>query len=59
MILTRNERRRLVLVAPAAMLGKLRAELTPPLAGLLVESVDKNLVEHPAQTVRDHVSVLL
>ncbi len=50
---------RLVLVAPAAMLGKLRAELTPPLAGLLAESIDKNLIEHSVQEVRDHVSVLL
>lgn len=48
-----------VLIAPAGMLGKLRAELTTPLARMLVESIDKNLIGHSAQNVRDQVSILL
>lgn len=48
-----------VLVAPAAMLGKLRAELKGPLAKTLVETLDKNLVQHTSEEVRGQVNVLL
>jgi protein required for attachment to host cells len=48
-----------VLVAPAAMLGKLRAEVKGPLAKILVESLDKNLVQQSPDELRAQVSVLL
>lgn len=50
---------RFVIVAPAAMLGKLRAELSEPLAKLLAESVDKNLIEQSAAEVRKRIDILL
>jgi protein required for attachment to host cells len=48
-----------VLVAPAAMLGKLRAELKAPLAKALVQTLDKNLVQHTPDEVRAQIDVLL
>ena len=48
-----------VLVAPAAMLGRLRAELKGPLAKVLVETLDKNLVQQTPEEVRSQVHVLL
>ena len=48
-----------VLVAPAAMLGKLRAELKGPLAKVLAESLDKNLVQQAPEEVRSQLNVLL
>ncbi|MCW8874488.1 MAG: host attachment protein [Gammaproteobacteria bacterium] len=48
-----------VLVAPAAMLGKLRAEMKGPLAKVLVESLDKNLIQQSPDELRAQVNVLL
>jgi protein required for attachment to host cells len=50
---------RLVLVAPAKMLGKLRETLSAPLRGLLVASLAKDLAHSDDQHVREHLLELV
>ncbi len=49
----------LVLIAPPKFLGYLRDKLSPELASLVTETIDKNLVRLPAAEIREKVSVLL
>lgn len=48
---------RLVLVAPPAFLGLLRDKLSKKVMDRVYKQIDKNLVQKPAEVVREHVSV--
>jgi len=47
---------RLVLMAPPAFLGTLRANLNDKVTDLVVGEVDKNLVTHTVEDVQQHLS---
>lgn len=46
---------RLVLMAPPAFLGELRAQLDESLRKEVVAELHKDLVRHPVETVREHL----
>lgn len=48
----------LVLVAPPHFLGELRRRMRPSLRRLVVEELDKNLVRHSVQDLRQHLRSL-
>ncbi|BAZ94630.1 MULTISPECIES: host attachment protein [Thiohalobacter] len=50
---------RLVLVAPPKFLGVLRDVLAQGVAATVAETLHKNLVQHGAEEVREHVQALL
>lgn len=50
---------RLVLIAPPAFLGKLRENLDNKVLDLVVGQVDKNLVMHPVEELRQHLVQVL
>lgn len=56
--LDQNAFDKLVLLAPPAFLGKLRAELGDQLEKHVAEEIDKNLVQKNADELRDYISLL-
>jgi protein required for attachment to host cells len=48
---------RLVLVAPPAFLGLLRGRLSKQVIGRIYDEIQKNLVQQPAEVVREQVSL--
>jgi protein required for attachment to host cells len=51
----KGEFNRLILIAPPAFLGLLRDNLSKEVLSLVSEQVDKNLVQKPAETVREYL----
>ena len=47
---------RVVLIAPPSFLGVLRDNLSDEVMELVTEQIDKNLVQQPANEVREHLS---
>lgn len=50
---------RLVLIAPPGFLGLLRDKLSKKVTDRLYKQIDKNLVQKPAEVVREHLSTAL
>jgi len=48
---------RLVLIAPPAFLGLLRDKLSKKVMDRVYKQIDKNLVQKPAEIVREHISM--
>jgi protein required for attachment to host cells len=48
---------RLVLIAPPGFLGVLRDKLSKKVIDRVYKEIDKNLVQKPAEVVREHVSM--
>lgn len=46
---------KLILIAPPAFLGLLRENLSKEIMDRVTDQIDKNLVQQPAQVVRDYV----
>ena len=51
-----NAFNRVVLIASPPFLGLLRDNLSDQVMGLVTEQIDKNLVQQPANEVREHLS---
>lgn len=49
----------LILVAPPRFLAFLRGQLPKNIANCVIEQVDKNLVQHSASQVREHLDTML
>lgn len=50
---------KLILIAPAKMLGMLREHLPPALTEKMVAGVPKNLIKLPAEDIRAHILALM
>ncbi|MDX8354984.1 host attachment protein [Cognatiyoonia sp. IB215182] len=57
--LSQDEYHRLILIAPAAMLGALRQALTPPLRAVLHAEISKDLTQLPLDALPDHLADVL
>ena len=55
----RNDFDRLVIVAPAPMLGDLRRVLQPEVLGKVIAEVDKDLTKIPTHDVLSHIDDVL
>jgi protein required for attachment to host cells len=51
----KGEFSKLVLVAPPSFLGLLRDNLSKEVMAMVSNQVDKNLVQKPAETIRDYL----
>ncbi len=51
----KGEFKRIVLVAPPAFLGMLRDSLSKEVLGMVTRQVDKNLVQKPAEVLREYI----
>ena len=50
---------RLVLIAPPAFLGLLRDKLSKQVMERVYKQIDKNLVQKPAEVVREHIATMV
>lgn len=57
--LAKGEFQRLILIAPAAMLGQLRQAMTPAVRGVLMGDIPKDLTHVPLDELPDHLKGML